>query len=279
MGTVTQTITGQLATITNRDSRGFGACGTYVHPGTVKPVKLSKILGNAKYMDELNGLIKAGYKLSVAVDGCNLLFDNDINYMDATLPASIRATRDIWTNPATADPNAFKTAFTAPAVATTYSGSDLNGATGQGRVDFARNVTIRGITGLGEALTEKSVVLIGEDIEGVLRTETMTVSTGNQGASDDTTYQGVYAFKRLVSAYFPAEAAGSPGDYEIGFGNKLGLSRPLSQGGPLAEFMDNAIPGGGGTFVVSGTGLPNGTYTPNTAPNGAHDYIVVYTPN
>lgn len=277
MATVTQTITGQLATITNRTSQGFGVCGTFIQPGTVKTVKLAKILGNSSYMTELNTLAKAGH-ITVAVDGSSLLFDSDIDVMDATLPASLSAARDIWTDPATADTNAFKTVFTAPATNTTYSGSDLNGDVGAARVDFARNVTIRGITGLGEALTEKSVVIIGEDIEGVLRSETITVSTGNQGASDDTTYQGNYAFRSIVSAYFPAEAAGAPGDYEIGFGNKLGFNKPLTQGGSLAEFVNNAIPGVAGTIAVSSVGLPNGTYTPNQAPNGARDYIVVYTP-
>ena len=38
-------------------------------------------------------------------------------------------------------------------------------------------------------------------------------------------------------------------------------------------------PGGGsvpGTYTVPAVGLPNGTYTPTDAPNGAHDYALVY---
>jgi hypothetical protein len=38
-------------------------------------------------------------------------------------------------------------------------------------------------------------------------------------------------------------------------------------------------PGGGslpGTYAVPAVGLPNGTYTPTDAPNGAHDYALVY---
>jgi len=35
-------------------------------------------------------------------------------------------------------------------------------------------------------------------------------------------------------------------------------------------------PGGGSTHTVPAVGLPNGTYTPTDAPNGAHDYALVY---
>lgn len=33
---------------------------------------------------------------------------------------------------------------------------------------------------------------------------------------------------------------------------------------------------GGATFVAPATGAPNGTFAPATAPNGAHDYVLVY---
>jgi hypothetical protein len=34
--------------------------------------------------------------------------------------------------------------------------------------------------------------------------------------------------------------------------------------------------GSAGTYVVPATGLPYGTYTPSTAPDGAHDYVLAY---
>lgn len=282
MATVTQAQNGRRVTLANVSGQTVGACGTIIPPGKVVSVKLAKIQGNAKYMTELHELVHND-KLQVMVNGSQLpahyVTHTEIKNLDAALEAKVALVLDLWTDPATADVDGYKAAFTAPATATTYSGSDFDGAIGQGSVDFARNVTITGVTGLGEALVEKSAVIIGYDIEGQLRSETLTISTGGQGASDNTTYSGTVAFKSLYSVYIPADGSGSPGDYSIGFGNVLGLTKPLTQGGIIQEFVNNAGPGVAGTWAVSSSSGPNGTYTPNSAPNGARDYLIIYYPN
>ena len=283
MATVNQTQNGRRITLCNLSNKTLGVCGTLIRPGKTSTVKLAKIQKSKLYMDELHEHVSNGM-LHVLLEGCSLpahfVDQTEIKSLDAALEAKIATALDLWTAPVTADTDGYKTVILAPAANTTYLGSDFNGAIGQGSVDFARNVTVTGICAGGETLAEKSVVLVGYDIEGVLRSETLTVSTGGQVGVNTTTYSGVVAFKRLYSAYFPLDAGGAGrGDYTIGFGDVLGLGRPLTQGGPLAEFVNNAGPGVPGTWVVSGTSGPNGTYTPNQAPNGARNYLLVYVPN
>lgn len=282
MSTVAQALNGRRVTLCNISGQTVGACGTIVAPGKVVTVKLAKILGNDYYMTELYNHVHND-RLQVILEGGSVPAhypdQTELKSLDAILDAKIAVAQDTWVNPVAASTNAYKTAILAPAVATTYTGSAFNGSVGQGNVDFARNVTITGICGGGETLAQKNAVITGYDIDGVLRSETLTISTGGQVGVNTTTYSGVMAFKSLYSVYFPADAGGARGDYTIGFGNILGLSRPLTRGGPLAEFENNAGPGAPGAWVVSGTSAPNGTYAPSNVPNGARDYIFVYVPN
>jgi len=297
---VTSTTQGRTITINNISSFSVGCCGRVLKPGTSTTVKLTSVQGSNDHMNELDRLVKQGH-ITVDLNGLSLLHGvgivggptqpkqvgaglmergGDLATLDAALSGDLRFVRDVFTLPVALDTNGYKTAAVAPAVATTYLGSNFNGAIGQGSVDFARNVTITGICAGGETLAQKTAVIVGYDIEGVLRSESLIVSTGGQVGINTTTYVGVQAFKKLFSVYLPAEAGGAPGDYEIGFGDVLGLSKPMSQGGLLAEFINNAPAGVAGTWVVSGTSAPNGTYIPNAAliPNGARTYIVAYVP-
>jgi hypothetical protein len=274
---ITSTLEGRLVTLTNRTAASIGAAGKVVRPGKAVSVPLAVVQGNAHYMDEINAYIaNPGSGLSVDVDGSPITASN-VATLDAPIGGDFQATREVWDNLAAADADAIKVAFTAPAADTTYSGSDLDGAVGPGEMLPPRNIVITGTTGVGEALDGGTAVVIGEDADGVLRTENFTLAA--IGASSSDVQTGVIAFKRIVSVTMPADASGSPGDYEIGFGVKIGLARKLSQGALLKEFTNNAVPGTAATVVLAGTSAPNGTVQFDTAPNGTNDYAVVYVPD
>jgi len=269
--------TGRTATIINRTGSVIGVCGTTIGPYGTKTVSLRKIYGHPSYHSELQALVAASPpKIQVQLS-LDILDVSDLEKLDAPLSGDIWLTRQIWTDPVASDVDAFKTSFTAPAADTTYSGSALNGATGQGEVDFARNFTITGTTGTGEALESKVITVTGTDMDDQALQEQITTTV--LGASASATDEGKHAFKTITSVAVPADSSGSPGAYEFGFGEVFGLSRPLTQGGLIKEFTDNAVPGGAATVVLNPTALPNGSVDFNTSPNGAHDYVVYFIAN
>jgi hypothetical protein len=203
-----------------------------------------------------------------------VISSDDASKLDAPLSGELWLSRQVWTNPVAADVDAVKASFTAPAADTTYSGTDLDGATGAGEFDYARTVTVKGTTGGGEALEAKTAVIYGIDMDDqpMQVNLALTVLAENLTNTDETSA----AFKQITSVMIPADASGSPGAYEIGFGVKLGLMRPLTQGGLIQETTDNAVPGTAATVVLAASGAPNGTVEFDTAPDGAHDYIVYF---
>jgi hypothetical protein len=272
MATLVFPNSGRMLTITNRTGKILGVVGTTVGPYNTKTVPLRKLLGHPTYMSSLETLIANG-DVTAQVVG-DVLSAQDAAVLDAPLSGDLWLTRQIWTAPLALDVDAIKTSFTAPAAATTYSGTQLDGVTGPGEFDYARTVTIIGTTGVGEALEAKTAVINGLDLDGQAMQVNLALTV--LGASDTATDETAAAFKQINSIYIPADASGSPGAYEIGFGKKLGLMRPLTQGGLIQETTDNAVPGTAATVVLAATGLPNGTVEFDTDPNGAHNYIVYF---
>jgi hypothetical protein len=271
MATQSWTEGGRQITIINRCNQTVGVCGLALGPYATTTVPLRKIQGHSSYMTELYNLKLKG-KIDAQLNS-DILDLVDLPVMDAPLSGEVWLTREVWNNVVTNDRDGIKASFTAPAANTTYSGTDLDGAYGTGDLDYARNITIYTVCGGGEATIEKDFVITGVDINGQVLVETITVAAVGGGAN--TTTQGVYAFKSITSVYVPLDSSGSPGAHEIGFGKKLGLKRPLTQGGMIAEFVGNAA-AGAGTVALSTTGLPNGTYSPALDPNGARDWVVYY---
>jgi hypothetical protein len=226
-------------------------------------------------MTELGTLIGNGtVQASVTQD---ILDSVDVAKLDAPLSGDIWLTRQVWTDPVAPVVDGIKTSFTCPAADTTYSGADLTGTVGAGELDYARNIEIKGTTGVGEALDGGTAVINGVDIDGQALQENLTLSA--IGASTNVTDSGVHAFAQVNSVLIPGDASGSPGAYEIGFGKKFGLKRPLTQAGLAGEWEDNAVPGTLGTIVLSPTALPNGTYAPDSAPDASLDFVVLFIPN
>lgn len=272
MATLVFPNTGRTLTITNRTGKILGVVGTTVGPYNTKNVPLRKMLGHPTYMSSLETLIANG-DVTAQVVG-DVLSSDDASKLDAPLSGELWVSRQLWTNPVAADVDAIKTSFTAPAADTTYSGTDLDGVTGAGEFDYARTLTVTGTCGGGEALDGGTAVIHGLDIDDQPISVNLTLSVvgGGASATDETTA----AFKQITSVLIPADASGTPGSYEIGFGKKFGLMRPLTQGGLLQETTDNAVPATPATVVLAASALPNGTVEFDTDPNGAHDYIVYF---
>lgn len=272
MATLVFPNTGRMLTITNRTGKILGVLGTTVGPYNTKTVPLRKMLGHPTYMSSLETLIANG-EITAQVIG-DVLSSDDASKLDAPLSGELWVSRQIWTNPVAADVDAIKTSFTAPAADTTYSGTDLDGATGTGEFDYARTVTVKGTTGGGEALDGGTAVIHGLDIDDQPMSVNLTLAAIGENLTTEA--ETTAAFKQITSVLIPADASGSPGAYEIGFGVKLGLMRPLTQGGLLQETTDNAVPATPATVVLAGSAAPNGTVEFDTAPDGAHDYIVYF---
>jgi len=272
MATLVFPQTGRTVTITNRTGKVLGVLGTTVGPFGTKSINLRKLLGHPTYMSSLETLITNG-DVSAQVVG-DVISSEDASKLDAPLSGELWLTRQVWNNPVAADVDAIKTSFTAPAADTTYSGSQLDGIVGAGELDYARNIVITGTTGGGEALDGGTAIVTGIDIDNQPIQENFTL--GAIGASTSDTQTGVKAFKQVTSVLIPGDASGTPGSYEIGSGTVFGLVRPLTQGALIQEATDNAVPGTGATVVLAATAEPNGSVDFNTAPNGAHDYIVYY---
>lgn len=153
----------------------------------------------------------------------------------------------------------------------TWLTADLIGA---GLTELAarpRSVTFT-TAGATAADAPANAVVTGTDINGDALTETVTLS---QVAG---TAESVKAFKTITSVVFAA-GDGAGATIAMGYGNKFGLSRKAKTRAG-AVMRGTEISAGSvvtnGTLVVAETSAPNGTYTPNTAPNGSNDYAIAY---
>jgi hypothetical protein len=255
-------------------SRSVPLGGVLVRRGQQRqiPAARFKVDGHRKELERLvtNGLVTA------TLNGVPLS-KFDATVFDAPAPDDCGLARDVFTAPAAASNNAIKTAAAAPAVATTYSGSQLNGTTGGGDLTYPRNFRVYGATGVGEALALKTIVVTGVDLDGAPQTESIVCAA--LGASLTQTIDGVVCFQSITSIYVPADASGSPGDYSFGFGNRLGLSHPLVRALPQQWVANVKVTNG--TVAYAAACAPNGCYIPNAGlvPNGARNYVLVYVPN
>ena len=266
--------TGRTVAITNLGRSSIGVAGTVIGPYKTKTISMRYIEGHPTHSTKLATLVSSGQ--ARVVYNSDALSSGETQTLDAPISAELRTVRDVFTGVLALDLNGIKTAFALAAVDTTYSGAGLNGAVGGLPLDVARNITIRAITGGGEATEAHDVVVTGLDYYGLPLSETITV--GARGAGEDVTTQGNYAFKVVTSIFVTADATLAPGDYEIGFGKKLGLSKSLTQGGMLAEFLDNAV-AVAGTVALAAVGQPFGTYTPDSNPDDTRSWVIMYIPN
>lgn len=263
-------------TVINRTSNTIGVAGRVIGPSATLSIALREVQGHPTRASKMAEQVTDNLiSVSLGNDGLSAA---EVEKLDAPVPGTLAIVKDVFVDVDTADRNGIKASFIAPAAATTYSGSDLDGVVGSGTMDPPRNITIYGNAGGGEALAEKDIVITGVDVEGNTITETITASalTGVDTGTDT----GTTCFAKVTSIYVPADASGSPGDYEIGFGEAFGFSSPLSYGGLIGEFVDNAEPTAG-TVATAANAAPNGSYTPHgtAIANGSRDYALSYVPD
>lgn len=178
---------------------------------------------------------------------------------------------DELTNPLAAAAAGLKAATATVTSTVSLTAADLLTAGKDELAARPRNITFT-TAGVTPANAPATATVTGTDVNGDAITETITL------AQTATIAEGAKAFKTITAIDYPA-GDGTAATVSIGYGNKFGLSRKArTRAG--AVMRGTEISAGSvvtnGTLVVAATGLPNGTYTPNTAPDGANDYAIAY---
>lgn len=178
---------------------------------------------------------------------------------------------DEWTNPLASAAAGLRAAFATTVAIQTWTASDLLTAGKDELAARPRNLTFT-TAGATPSDAPASCVVTGTDIDGEVLTETFTL------AQTATIAEGAKAFKTITSVVFAA-GDGTGATIAMGYGNKFGLSKKAKVRTSIVNVLREISAGSfvtNGTFVVPAAGPPYGTYTPNTAPDGANDYAVTY---
>lgn len=178
---------------------------------------------------------------------------------------------DELTDPLASAAAGLKAATATVASIVTLTAADLLTAGKNELAANPRNVTFTTAGGTA-ADAPANAVITGTDVNDDALTETVTL------AQTATIAEGAKAFKTITSIVYPA-ADGTGATVAIGYGNKFGLRRKAKTRAG-AVMRGTEISAGSvvtnGTLVVAATGAPNGTYTPNSAPDGSKDYAIAY---
>lgn len=174
---------------------------------------------------------------------------------------------DEFVNPPTADVDYFVT--TASTVASQVVITSFANTT---PLDPPRNVTFTASNSTD--FNAVSMVVEGTDLHGRVMTETIALTDNG-----NTTNSGVKCFRTVTRITIPAQG-GAGGSYTIGFGPVMGLSKPIKSRQAVPVVIKEIAAGSGnptaGTFVAADSASPNGSYSPNSAPNATRDYAVLY---
>ena len=118
-----------------------------------------------------------------------------------------------------------------------------------------------------------NVVITGLDVNGNQLKETLNL------AQTATTATSTRTYSKILSLAFPA-GDGTAATIAITFAAPVGLKRKIrSRAGlisPLKEIVNGAVVTSGTFTGPTTTDLPNGTYSPSSAPNDVSDYYIVY---
>jgi hypothetical protein len=150
--------------------------------------------------------------------------------------------------------------------------SDWNGTLGgTGIPNVPRNVVVT-------VTHATSVVAVSGTITGIDRYgRALTEAWSVTATGTSKTYTGKKAFYRVDSITITAATDASADTVQLGTGAVLGLKMPVSATTIVGEMMDAAATTAGTLAIAAANPAdPLGTYTPNTAPNGTHNYDVWY---
>jgi hypothetical protein len=134
-----------------------------------------------------------------------------------------------------------------------------------------RNITVTTAGGT-PADAPATATIVGTDVNGAAITETITV------AQTATIAVGAKAFAKVTSITLPV-GQGAGATVAFGFGALMGLAKKIKTRAGLTSAVREVVAGAEvatGTFAASAVGLPNGTYSPADAADGARDYALYY---
>jgi hypothetical protein len=172
-----------------------------------------------------------------------------------------------WTNPAQKVANLFMHTVNFGTSAQVITGTGLTGTKRTPPRNVVVTVTIGTSGGVG------TITVKGTDVNGAAISEPFTIPDTSAAVV------GNKAFATVTEVDIPAHGGHFTGSVVVGDGDKIGLAKKIKvrTGGAMVikEIVNGSIVTNG-TFVVPATGLPNGTYAPNSIPDGSADYAVMY---
>jgi hypothetical protein len=187
-------------------------------------------------------------------------------------PLAAMAVEEFVTPPA-AVTDAVLASVASQAAAAVYEAADLVGGAAV-VLDPPRNVTLTCDAGGGATWTGNLKVK-GLDANGAAIEEDIAFTAS-------ATTPGLLAFAKVTGLEADAQAD-ALGNWEVGFGDVIGLAKPLisraGAGAVMMEIEDGTVLAADaitGTFVDAATAAPNGTYEPATAPTGLISYAIYY---
>lgn len=181
-----------------------------------------------------------------------------------------------FTDPAASDDDAILEAKdTLSATAHTYAADDLDGAVGAGVMDPPRNIIVTTAGNDTNFVNASHVTIHGKDVNGADLTEAIQILTaGSPGV-----FTGVKAFARVTGVVVDAQGTHTDGTIKVGFGDTIGLGKKIKVRAGLASLLVEIA---GGVKVTDGVvadataSPPNGSYTPDDAPDDSLDYAIYY---
>lgn len=183
-----------------------------------------------------------------------------------------------WTNPAAAATNAYQTTQAGPNTTTvtyyrtgyTPAGNTVfAGTLAAGVPDYPRNVVVT-VTH-GSAVVALSGTISGIDVYGRNISEAWSVTAG----STSKTFTGKKSFYRVDTVTVTAAADASADSVVVGTGTVFGFDVKCSVASAVKETSAGSVVTNG-TLVAASTASTDdirGTYSPNSAPNGATSYV------
>lgn len=188
------------------------------------------------------------------------------------LPAAV--IKETWTDPIAVDDNGISVSHAGAGAAGTTN-QTIGGALASGGVatmDYARNVVIT-VTH-GSAVVAMSGVITGTDRFGRTITEDWSVTAG--GTSK--VFTGKKGFKTVTGITEVVAADASANTIISGTGKVFGLLVPCSVASPVKEISGGSVVTNGVLVAASAVATDDtqGSYAPNTTPDGSVDYTIYY---
>lgn len=182
--------------------------------------------------------------------------------------------KQTWTDPIAADDNGFSVSHAGKGSAGSQN-MTLGGALCSGGVGtnaHPRNVVIT-VTH-ATSVVAMSGVISGTDIHDNAITEAWSVTA--TGTSK--TFTGKKAFKTVTQITEVVAADASANSIIAGSGVAMGFSAPCAVASAVKEIAAGSVVTNGTVVAASAASTDDsrGTYTPNTAQDGANDYTVYY---